>query len=88
MARRPVRAVTLETVVMPCRRADKGTVQAALSQLAMQDQLINLRFDDLRDWITVSLYGEVRKEVIEATLAHEYAARQPDVDDDATSTYG
>jgi ribosomal protection tetracycline resistance protein len=47
-------------------------LQAALAQLAEQDPLINLRQDDLRDEVYVSLYGEVQKEVIQATLADGY----------------
>ena len=34
--------------------------------------LIDLRQDDLRQELSVSLYGEVQKEVIEATLARDY----------------
>jgi ribosomal protection tetracycline resistance protein len=63
---------TLETVVTPVCRADKGRLHAALTQLAEQDPLINLRQDDVRGEIFVSLYGEVQKEVIEATLSDEY----------------
>jgi ribosomal protection tetracycline resistance protein len=63
---------TLETVVVPRRRADKGALHVALAQLAEQDPLINLRQDDLRQEISVSLYGEVQKEVIQATLADEF----------------
>jgi ribosomal protection tetracycline resistance protein len=63
---------TLETVVVPDRRADRGALHAALEQLAEQDPLINLRQDDVRQEIFVSLYGEVQKEVIEATLASDY----------------
>ena len=63
---------TLETVVVPARRADRGALLAALSQLAEQDPLINLRQDDARQEISVSLYGEVQKEVIAATLAEEF----------------
>ncbi|MFC1403858.1 MULTISPECIES: translation factor GTPase family protein [Streptacidiphilus] len=63
---------TLETVVAPCRRADRGALHVALSQLAEQDPLINLRQDDLRQETSVSLYGEVQKEVIQATLADDY----------------
>jgi ribosomal protection tetracycline resistance protein len=63
---------TLETVVLPCRPADKGALQIALSQLAEQDPLINLRQDDIRQEIFVSLYGEVQKEVVQATLANEF----------------
>jgi ribosomal protection tetracycline resistance protein len=63
---------TLETVVIPRRRADRGALHVALEQLAEQDPLINLRQDDVRQEISVSLYGEVQKEVIEATLASDY----------------
>ncbi|WP_408607992.1 GTP-binding protein [Actinophytocola xanthii] len=63
---------TLETVVVPARRADRGALHTALSQLAEQDPLINLRRDESRQEISVSLYGEVQKEVIQATLADEY----------------
>src|SRR6266545_1438487 len=63
---------TLETVVVPRRRADKGALHVALAQLAEQDPLIDLRQDDLRQEISVSLYGEVQKEVIQATLADDF----------------
>ena len=63
---------TLETVVVPCDPAGKGALRAALAQLAEQDPLINVRQDDTRQEISVSLYGEVQKEVISATLAGEY----------------
>jgi ribosomal protection tetracycline resistance protein len=63
---------TLETVVGPRRSADKGALHVALTQLAEQDPLINVRQDDLRQEIYVSLYGEVQKEVIQATLAHDF----------------
>jgi ribosomal protection tetracycline resistance protein len=61
---------TLETVVVPCRPAERGALHTALRLLAEQDPLIDLRLDG--DEIAVSLYGEVQKEVVEATLAHEY----------------
>ncbi|MET9019661.1 translation factor GTPase family protein [Actinopolymorpha sp. NPDC004070] len=63
---------TLETVVVPVRAGDKGRLHVALTQLAEQDPLINLRQDDVAQEMYVSLYGEVQKEVIEATLALEY----------------
>ena len=63
---------TLETVVVPRSSADKGALHVALTQLAEQDPLINLRQDDTRQELSVSLYGEVQKEVIEATLANEF----------------
>ncbi len=63
---------TLETIIIPQRPADRGALHAALVQLAEQDPLINLRRDDLRQELFVSLYGEVQKEVIQATLANEF----------------
>ncbi len=63
---------TLETVVVARRRADKGPLHMALAQLAEQDPLINLRQDDIRQELYVSLYGEVQKEVIQATLANDF----------------
>lgn len=63
---------TLETVVVPVRSRDRGALHTALTQLAEQDPLINLRHDDIRQEISVSLYGEVQKEVIQATLADAF----------------
>jgi ribosomal protection tetracycline resistance protein len=63
---------TLESVVVPIRPDDKGALHVALSQLAEQDPLIRVRQDDLRQELYVSLYGEVQKEVIQATLAAEF----------------
>jgi ribosomal protection tetracycline resistance protein len=63
---------TLESVVVPCNAADKGALYVALTQLGEQDPLIDVRRDDDRHEISVSLYGEVQKEVIEATLASNF----------------
>ena len=63
---------TLETVIYPRRPQDRRALHAALAQLAEQDPLINLRQDDERQEIFVSLYGEVQKEVIGETLANDY----------------
>lgn len=63
---------TLETVVVPAHPSEKGRLHAALAQLAEQDPLIDLRQDDLRQEVYISLFGEVQKEVIQATLADEY----------------
>ncbi|MFD4629482.1 GTP-binding protein [Streptomyces sp. NPDC058284] len=63
---------TLETVVSPLRPADRGALHLALTQLAEQDPLIDLRQDDIRQEVSVSLYGEVQKEVIQATLAEDF----------------
>ncbi|HEX6710346.1 MAG TPA: translation factor GTPase family protein [Rubrobacter sp.] len=63
---------TLETVIVPRCPADKGALHVALVQLTEQDPLINLRQDESTQELFVSLYGEVQKEVIQATLANEY----------------
>ena len=63
---------SLETVVVPGCAADRGRLHLALTQLAEQDPLIDLRHDELRGETSVSLYGEVQKEVVQATLADEY----------------
>ncbi len=63
---------TLETVVVPRSSADKGRLRVALAQLAEQDPLINVRQDDVRQEMSVSLYGEVQKEVIQTTLATDF----------------
>jgi ribosomal protection tetracycline resistance protein len=63
---------TLETVVAPVRSEDGARLQTALAQLAEQDPLIDVRRDDEGGELSVSLYGEVQKEVIEATLADDY----------------
>jgi ribosomal protection tetracycline resistance protein len=60
---------TLETVIVPHDREDKAALSVALGRLAEQDPLIGVRQDDVRQELSLSLYGEVQKEVIEATLA-------------------
>ena len=50
----------------------QGSLRAALTQLAEQDPLIDVRQDEHRHEISVSLYGEVQKEVIQTTLEREY----------------
>ena len=62
----------LETVVVARDPADKGRLRVALSQLAEQDPLINVRQDDARQEFSVSLYGEVQKQVVQSTLADEF----------------
>jgi ribosomal protection tetracycline resistance protein len=59
-------------VVVPSDPEDKGALHTALTQLAEQDPLINVRQDDNRQEISVWLYGEVQKEVIQATLENEF----------------
>ncbi|MFD3787102.1 GTP-binding protein [Streptomyces cyaneofuscatus] len=74
---------TLETVVVPVRPEDRGALHVALGRLAEQDPLIAVRRDDLRQEVSLSLYGEVQKEVIQATLGDEFGV---DVTFRATTT--
>jgi ribosomal protection tetracycline resistance protein len=62
----------LESVVAPRSPAARNKLRAALNELADQDPLIDIRQDDERGEIAVSLYGEVQKEVIGETLARDY----------------
>jgi len=61
----------LEALVVPVDPADGSRLRTALTQLAEQDPLINVRADEVSG-TAVSLYGEVQKEVIAATLADEF----------------
>jgi ribosomal protection tetracycline resistance protein len=63
---------TLESVVVARDAANRARLRVALGQIAEQDPLINLRQDDSRQETYVSLYGEVQKEVIQATLANDF----------------
>ena len=61
---------TLESVVAARRPAERAALRVALGQLAEQDPLINVRQSPGE--LAVSLYGEVQKEVIQATLAGDF----------------
>lgn len=61
---------TLEAEVVAENPDQQATLHAALKQLTEQDPLINLRQDGQK--LYVSLYGEVQKEVIAATLAQDF----------------
>jgi ribosomal protection tetracycline resistance protein len=63
---------TLESVVVPTDPGDGARLRTALQQLAEQDPLIDVRVSDVEGEASVSLYGEVQKEVIQATLAREF----------------
>jgi ribosomal protection tetracycline resistance protein len=63
---------TLESVVTPLDPARAHALSVALAQLAEQDPLIDVRQADDTQEISVSLYGEVQKEVIQATLVSDY----------------
>jgi ribosomal protection tetracycline resistance protein len=62
---------TLEAVVEPVDPAAGNRLRLALEQLAEQDPLIGLR--QRGSELSVSIYGDVQKEVLEATLARDYA---------------
>ena len=66
---------SLETVVDAVDPRQVGELRAALTELADQDPLIDVRQDDGRREIAVSLYGEVQKEVIAAVLESDYGVR-------------
>ena len=60
-------------MVEPVNRADRGRLYTALRELAEADPLINLRVNQERGEIAVSLYGEVQKEVIADLLAVQFS---------------
>ncbi|OYX00428.1 MAG: hypothetical protein B7Z15_20340 [Rhizobiales bacterium 32-66-8] len=63
---------TLETQVVAAQASDRPALWQALTQLAEQDPLINLRKSDVEQQIFISLYGEVQKEVIQQTLRADF----------------
>jgi ribosomal protection tetracycline resistance protein len=62
----------METAVTAVRPGDETALRDALARLAEQDPLIRVRPDDTGREVSISLYGEVQKEVIQATLATEF----------------
>ncbi|CAA9567868.1 MAG: Ribosome protection-type tetracycline resistance related proteins, partial [uncultured Thermomicrobiales bacterium] len=63
---------TLESVIRANDPADTPPMYAALEQIEEQDPLIGIRRNERDATISLQLYGEVQKEVIEATLLAEY----------------
>jgi ribosomal protection tetracycline resistance protein len=61
-----------EAVVSTPRPSDRGALRTALDALAEEDPLINLRQNEARGELSVSLYGEVQVEVIRDTLLNEF----------------
>jgi ribosomal protection tetracycline resistance protein len=61
---------TLEAAVEPVDPDAGNELRLALEQLAEQDPLIGLRQSGAE--LSVSIYGDVQKEVLEATLARDY----------------
>ena len=69
-ARQQFAPPTLEAVVEPVDPDAGNRLRLALEQLAEQDPLIGLRQRGRE--LSVSIYGDVQKEVLEATLARDY----------------
>ena len=63
---------TLESVVVANNPDDRARLRSALTQLAEQDPLINVQQNEVLNEDSVSLYGEVQKEVIESTLETDF----------------
>lgn len=61
----------MEAVVEPVAAAEGPALREALRQLAEQDPLINVRLE-ADGGLSVSLYGEVQKEVLASTLELEH----------------
>jgi ribosomal protection tetracycline resistance protein len=62
----------MESVVEAYDLADRARLLVALRELAEQDPFIRVRQDAALNETSVSLYGEVQKEVIQSTLADDY----------------
>jgi ribosomal protection tetracycline resistance protein len=63
---------TMESCVRARDHADGARLRTALGELAEQDPLIRVRQDEVDHEISVSLYGEVQKQIIESSLAQDY----------------
>jgi ribosomal protection tetracycline resistance protein len=63
---------TFEAVIEPVDADRRVALGAALAEMADDDPFIRLRRDEVRDELSVSLYGEVQQEVIAETLAREH----------------
>ena len=63
---------TLESVVVAGNPDDRARLRGALTQLAEQDPLINVQQNEVLNEDSVSLYGEVQKEVLESNLVDDY----------------
>ena len=63
---------TLESVVRPIGATTPTAMVDALNLLAEQDPFIDVHLDERGDDVSVRLFGEMQKEVIEATLAADH----------------
>jgi ribosomal protection tetracycline resistance protein len=66
---------TLQALVEPVDPARRVALFAALTELAEEDPLIDLRIDEGDGEAAISLHGEVQKEVIGALLEERFAVR-------------
>jgi ribosomal protection tetracycline resistance protein len=62
----------LESVVVARDPADRSRLYEAVRVLSAQDPLIDARLDGVDEELTVSLYGEVQREVLASRLAEEF----------------
>ncbi|CAN5151968.1 GTP-binding protein [soil metagenome] len=62
----------LEAVVVAREPNDRPALFEALKRLSEQDPLVDARLDGIDQELTVSLYGEVQKQVLAARVASEY----------------
>ncbi|WP_457513285.1 GTP-binding protein [Streptomyces sp. TE33382] len=63
---------SLESVVTPQDPARTAALYTALEQLAEADPYIGVRREETTHAISVRLYGEVQKEVVQTTLAEDF----------------
>ncbi|MCA9859276.1 MAG: TetM/TetW/TetO/TetS family tetracycline resistance ribosomal protection protein [Thermomicrobiales bacterium] len=66
-------APSFESIVAPIDPAQANALHTALDQLAEQDPLIGLRVTD--DGLSVSVFGDVQKDVLAETLLRDYDVR-------------
>ena len=66
---------TLQALVEPEDPAQRTALFAALSELADEDPLVELRLDEAEGEAALSLHGEVQKEVVAALLEERYGVR-------------
>jgi ribosomal protection tetracycline resistance protein len=63
---------TMESFVRARSPSDGARLRVALDELAEQDPLINVQQDQEFGELSVSLYGEVQKEIVESALVEDY----------------
>ena len=69
------RWATLQALVEPEDPAQRTALFAALSELADEDPLVELRLDEAEGEAALSLHGEVQKEVVASLLEERYGVR-------------